>query len=90
VRPVFPRASQEAQWQRICLPMQETLEAWVRSLGQEDPLEKEMATTTVFLPGKSHGQRRLGGYSPWGCKELDMTEHTCTIFPKRIVKDKSL
>ena len=32
-------------------------EAWVKSLGQEDPLEKEMATTSVFLPGKSHGQR---------------------------------
>ena len=31
--------------------------------------------TPVFLPGKSHGQRSLGGYSPWGCKELDMTEH---------------
>ena len=30
--------------------------------------------TPVFLPGKSHGQRRLAGYSPWGCKELDRTE----------------
>ena len=28
----------------------------------------------VFLPGKSHGQRSLVGYSPWGRKELDMTE----------------
>ena len=27
----------------------------------------------VFLPGKSHGQRSLAGYSPWGHKELDMT-----------------
>jgi len=27
-----------------------------------------MATHSVFLPGKSHGQRRLEGYSPWGCK----------------------
>ena len=26
------------------------------------------------LPGESHGQRSLVGYSPWGCKELDMTE----------------
>ena len=32
----------------------------------------------VFLPGKSHGQRILVGYSPWGHKELDMTEHTQT------------
>ena len=30
----------------------------------------------VFLPGKSHGQRRLMGYSPWGHKQLDTTEHT--------------
>ena len=28
----------------------------------------------VLLPGKSHGQRSLVGYSPWGRKELDMTE----------------
>ena len=43
-----------------CLPaMQET---WVQSLGQEDPLEKEMQPTPVFLPGKFHGQRRLVGY----------------------------
>ena len=33
--------------------------------GQEDPLEKEMQPTPVFLPGKSHGQRSLAGYSPW-------------------------
>jgi len=34
-------------------------ETWVRSLGQEDPLEKEMATHSGTLPGKSHGQRSL-------------------------------
>ena len=39
-------------------------------------MKKEMATTLVFLPGKSHGQRTLAGCSPWGGKELDMTEHT--------------
>ena len=39
-------------------------ETWVQSLGQEDPLEKGMATPTpVFLPGKSCGQRSLVGYS---------------------------
>ena len=36
--------------------MQETR---VQSLGQEDPLEKEMATTSVFLPGKSYGMDGL-------------------------------
>ena len=32
--------------------------------------------TLVLLPGKFHGQRSLVGYSSWGCKELDTTEHT--------------
>ena len=35
----------------------------VQSLGQEDPLEKEMATTPAFFPGEFYGQRRLVGYS---------------------------
>ena len=30
--------------------------------------------TPVFLPGKSHGQRSLMGYNPWGCEESDTTE----------------
>ena len=44
-------------------------ETHVRSLDWEDPLEKEMATTPVLLPGKSHGQRRVVGYIPWGRRE---------------------
>ena len=51
--------------------MQET---WVRSLGQEDPLEKGTAITPVFLPGESHAWRSLTGYSLWSRKELDRTE----------------
>ena len=46
------------------------------SLGWDDPLEKEMQPTTISLHGKSRGQRRLAGYRPWVCKELDMTEVT--------------
>ena len=49
-------------------------ETWVQSLGREDLLEKEMATHSSILPGKSHGWRSLVGYSPWGHQELDMTE----------------
>ena len=49
-------------------------ETWVRFLGQEDPLEKGMAPTPVFLPGEFHGQSSLVGYSPWDLKESDMTE----------------
>ena len=42
---------------------------WVQFLGWEDPLEKEKLPTPVFWPGEFHGL-----YSPWGCKESDMTE----------------
>ena len=41
-------------------------ETQVWSLGQEDPLEKEMATHSSILAGESHGWRSLVGYSPWG------------------------
>ena len=49
-------------------------ETWVLSLGGEDLLEKEMATHSSILAGKSHGRRSLVGYSPWDHKELDTTE----------------
>ena len=39
---------------------------------------KKWRPTAVFLPGKSHGQRSLAGYSPWVCKESDTTERDCT------------
>ena len=45
-------------------------EMQVQSLGQEDPLLKEVTTILVFLPGKSHGQRSLLGYSPWSHKRV--------------------
>ena len=38
------------------------------------PWRRKWQPTPVFLPGKSHGQRSLEGHSPWGRKELDMTE----------------
>ena len=41
-------------------------EAWVPSLSQKDPLEKEWLPTPVFLPGEFYGQRILVGYRPWG------------------------
>ena len=43
---------------------------WVSKI----PWRRTWPPTAVFLPGKSHGQRCLVGYSPWGHKELDMTE----------------
>ena len=41
-----------------------------------ETLEEEMTAHLLFLPGESHGQRSLVGYSPWGHKESDMTEVT--------------
>ena len=42
---------------------------WVRKI----PWSRKWQPTPIFLPGKSHGQRSLAGYSSWGPKELDMT-----------------
>ena len=57
--------------------MQET---WVQSLGQEDPLEKEMATHSSILAWRIPWTARiLAGYSPWGCRELDMSECLSTF-----------
>ena len=57
--------------------MQELQDTQVLSLGQEDPSEEgAWQRTPVFLPGESHGQRSLAGYSPYSHKELDMTEAT--------------
>ena len=46
-------------------------DSWIGKI----PCRREWQPTPVFLPGKSHGQRSLAGYSPWGRKESDMTEH---------------
>ena len=53
------------------LPAMQETQVWY--LGQEDRLEKEWLPIPVFLPGEFHRQRSLAGYSPRGCKELDMT-----------------
>ena len=54
--------------------MQEPQEAWVQSLGPEDPWRRKWQPMPVFLPGEFHGQRSLVGYSPQGLKESDTTE----------------
>ena len=51
--------------------MQETqFDPWVEKI----PWRREWLPTAVFLPGESHGQRGLEGYSPRGRRESDMTE----------------
>ena len=68
-----------AQWVKNPPAMQEDrrhgLDPWVGKI----PVRRKWQPTPLFLPKKSHGQRSLVGHSPWGCKELDMTEHACII-----------
>ena len=58
---MYSRSSLVAQMVKNLLVMQQT---WVQFLGQEDPLEKGMATqySPVFLPGELHGEKSLEGY----------------------------
>ena len=49
-------------------------ETWVRSLGQEDPLEKEMATHSSILAWRIPWMEELGGLQSTGLKEPDTTE----------------
>ena len=44
------------------------------------PWRRAWQATPLFLPGEFHGQQSLVGYSPWGCKELDMTKVTYHAF----------
>ena len=52
--------------------MRREFSSWVRKI----PWKRAWHPTPVFFPRESHGQKSLAGYSPWGCKELDMTEVT--------------
>ena len=56
--------------------LQEVKETWFNPWVGKIPWRRKWQPTPVFLPGESHGQRSLMGYSPWGHKESDTTEHT--------------
>ena len=65
------------RWQRVCLQGgRPGFGPWFRKILWS---RKEMATTPVFLPGESHGQRSLTGYSPWGQTRLSTHNNTTTI-----------
>ena len=68
-----------------CRRLQET---WVRSLGQEDPLEEEMATRSRILPGESRGQRSLAGHmqrviKSWMRLSTPAHKQSLTSFPRK-------
>ena len=56
--------------------MRETSDTQFGSLGQEDPLEEEMATHSSVLDWRVPWTEEPGGLQSIGCKELDMTEAT--------------
>ena len=71
-------AFQVAQWWRIFLPMQEMQETWVQSLGQEDPLEEEMATHFSILALNVPWVEEPGGLKSMGSQRVKhnwVTEH---------------
>ena len=73
----FPRwhSSKESAYQCLRCKRQ-GFDPWV---GRIPWRRKWQLTPAVFLPGKSHGQRSPGGYSPWGLKESGTTVHTAHI-----------
>ena len=64
----FPGGSDSKRLRRQC--RRPRFDPWVEKI----PWRKEWQPAPVFLPGESHGQNSLVGYSPWGRKELGMTE----------------
>ena len=64
----------ESAWQcRAC--KKHGFDPWVEKI----PWNRKWQLTPVFLPGKFQGQRSLASYSPWSCKESDMTENTYNV-----------
>ena len=76
---LYTKASPVAQWYIIHLQSRRCrrhrFDPWVGKI----PWRRKWQLTPAFLPGKSHGQRSLVGYSPWSHKESDMTEQL-TLF----------
>ena len=59
------------RWQRVCLQCRRPgFDPWVKKI----PWSRAWLPLPIFLTGKSHRQRSLVGYSPWGYKELDMND----------------
>ena len=67
-------ASPTAQLVKNLAAMQEIPAIWVQSLGQEDPLEEEMATHSSSHAEEIPGTEEPGGLQSWGHKESDTTE----------------
>ena len=74
--PVVMGASLGAHWRRIYLPMQETQEMQVQSLGQEDPLEGQIETHSGILAWRLRRTEKPGRLWPTGSQKSDTPEAT--------------
>ena len=75
LNPPHRNAALKAQGWVYSLPTRRRrFDPWVGEI----PWRRVWRPAPVFLPGESHGQRSLEGYSPWGHKESDTSERTCT------------
>ena len=67
-----------SHWASLIAQMVKSLpavqETRAQSLSRKIPWRRVWQPTPIFMPGESHGQKSLVGYSPWGCKESDTTE----------------
>ena len=75
VREPVRESTQKAQWVKN-LPANagDTGDPWIGKI----PWRRKWQPIPAFVPGESHGQRSLVGYSPWARKKSDMTEHLST------------
>ena len=77
------RASQVAQWWGTHLECRRHRRCGLDPQVGKIPWKRAWQPTPVFLPGESHGQRSLAGYSPGDCQEMDKrTKHACTLVPR--------
>ena len=72
-------SSKESVWQ-CRRHKRRGLDPWVRKI----LWRRKWQPIPVLLPGKSHGQKSLVGYSPWSCKELDTTELRSTHTDRKL------
>ena len=76
-----PESSESACRRRGC-----GVNPWVEKI----PLRRKLQPIPVFLPGKSHGQKSLAGYSPWGCKRVGHDLATIQQQPLEEIRNESI
>ena len=82
---IISKQSRTGQWQRSGVyPRVRTQRVGGKKTYTVATWRNKWQSTSVFLPGKFHGQRSLAGYSPWSGNESDMTERTYRVKVKSL------